>query len=272
MGGINVIDVAHEKLCVLRARLAEIGSCLVAFSAGVDSTFLLKVAVDTLGREPVLAVTAHSPSLASDEAAEAEQLARLIGARLRIVKTRELDDPAYRANRGDRCYVCKRTLFTAMREIAKETGARHLLYGAIVDDLADDRPGHRAAQEFQVLSPLQEAGLTKQEIRELSRELGLPTWDKPQMACLASRIPRGSEVTADKLGVVEAAERMVRQAGFRQVRVRHQGLAARIEVEPQDIQRLRAAMETGDLIRRVQALGFADVLCDPQGYRTTSAV
>lgn len=265
------MSALHEKYRRLQARLAELGPCLVAFSAGVDSTFLLKVAVDTLGRDAVLAVTARSASLTEEELQDAERLASQIGARLRLVETHELEDAEYRANTGTRCYICKRTLFTAMRDIARDAGARHLLYGAIVDDLADDRPGHRAAQEFQVLSPLQEAGLTKAEIRELSRELGLPTWDKPQMACLASRIPRGTAVTVKKLRIVAAAERIVRQAGFRQVRVRHHGDAARIEVEPQDVPRLQRLMAQGGLVAALQALGFQQVFCDPDGYRTATA-
>ena len=262
---------ASEKLAQLRERLAGLGSCLIAFSAGVDSTFLLKVAIDVLGRDAVLAVTARSPSLAGDEAAEAERLAAQLGARLRIVDTQELDDPEYRANTGTRCYVCKRTLFTVMRDLARELDARHILYGAIIDDLSDDRPGHRAARECQVLSPLQDAGLTKAEIRELSRALGLPTWDKPQMACLASRIPRGSVVTEEKLRAVEAAERLVKVAGFRQVRVRHHGTTARIEVEPHDVSRLSALVAGRAFAADFQLLGFHQIECDPHGYRTGTA-
>ena len=267
-----MFSTSPNKLAHLQQRLSGLGPCLVALSAGVDSTFLLKVAVDVLGRDAVLAVTARSASLASEEAVAAEELARLIGARHRVIDTNELENPDYRANRGDRCYFCKRTLFTAMRGIAQELGARHLLYGAIVDDLSDDRPGHRAAQEFEVLSSLQEAGLTKVEIRELSRELGLPTWNKPQLACLSSRIPRGDEVTVEKLRVVESAEHIVRLAGFHQVRVRHHGAVARIEVEPQDISRLQQLLANGRLVSELHALGFHDVVCDPHGYRTAAAI
>lgn len=259
---------APEKLAQLRERLASLQSCLVAFSGGVDSTFLLKVAVDVLGRDAVLAILARSPSLPTSERDEAQALAGHIGARLEIIETHELENARYRANTGDRCYFCKHTLFTVMRQRAAALRVSHLLYGAIVDDLADDRPGHRAARECDVLSPLQEVGLTKQEIRELSREMDLPTWDKPQMACLASRVPVGSEVTEEKLRAVEAAERLIRGLGFRQVRVRHHGPLARIEVEPQDLPRLSGLLASGGLADAFQQLGFVEITCDVYGRRS----
>ncbi len=255
----------HQRL---QAHLAQLDRCLIAFSAGVDSTFLLKVAVEILGRARALAVTACSPSLAIEEAQAASTLARQIGAQLIWLETEELANPNYQANTPQRCYFCKHALFAGMAFLARQLDIRTLLYGAILDDLQDVRPGQRAAEEFHVQAPLQEVGLTKAEIRALSRQLGLATWDKPQLACLASRIPHGLEVTEERLHRVEHAERLVRAAGFVQVRVRHHATLARIEVEPADIPRLRALLADGGLTRQLQALGFAEVHCDPHGYRS----
>jgi uncharacterized protein len=255
----------------LKRILADIGPCVVAFSGGVDSTFLLKVAHDVLAGD-VLAVTAVSPSLAAAERREAELLAVGIGARHRLVPTAEMDDPDYARNDGRRCYFCKRELFGVLHRIAAEAGDRPVVYGAIPDDLGEERPGMRAAAEAGVRAPLVEAGLGKEAIRRLSRRLGLPTWDKPAMACLASRLPRHTPVTVASLRLVERAEAAVRALGYRQVRVRlqHAG-GARIELDREGLARAGRPAARRRLLAAVLAAGFASASIDPRGYRPGGA-
>jgi pyridinium-3,5-biscarboxylic acid mononucleotide sulfurtransferase len=250
----------------LKRILGDLGPCLVAFSAGVDSTFLLKVAHDVLG-EDVLAITAVSPSLARSERDEARALARLIGARHRFVETREVEDPRYARNDSQRCYYCKSALFGVLAALVSEAGGRSIVYGAIVDDLADDRPGMRAAREAGARAPLVEAGLTKEMVRLFSRRLGLPTWDKPAMACLASRVPRGMPVTRPALRRVENAEAAVRALGYRQVRVRIQGEGARVELDREGLAKSTPPVEARRLIQAVLDAGFVTACIDPEGYR-----
>jgi pyridinium-3,5-biscarboxylic acid mononucleotide sulfurtransferase len=257
------METRHAEL---KRVLRDIGPCLVAFSGGVDSTLLLRVACDVLG-DRVTAITAVSPSLAAAEREEAGFLARLIGARHEFVETRELDDPRYARNDAGRCYYCKSELFRVLRRLAAAAGGRTLVYGAITDDLGDDRPGMRAAAEAGVRAPLVEAGLTKEMVRDLSRSLGLPTWDKPAMACLASRLPRFVPVTPAMLLRVERAETAIKALGYRQVRVRVQGDGARVELDREGLAQSSRATEGILVIQAVLAAGFGTAVIDPEGYR-----
>jgi uncharacterized protein len=258
-----------NKLDALRRSLSDMQSVLVAYSGGVDSTFLLKVAHDTLGDRAV-AVTALSESYARAELEDSRQFAGQIGARQILIETDELERLGYRENSPERCFFCKDELFTKLAPLAEKEGLRYVVYGEIADDRSDHRPGARAAKEHNVRAPLADAGLTKLEIRRLSKELGLPTWDKPSMACLSSRIPYGSEVTPEKLAKVEKAEEVLRGLGLRQYRVRHHDTIARIEVDPRDFEELVRSPLREMVIEKIKAVGYQYVALDLQGYRTGS--
>lgn len=257
----------NAKLDHLRALLRTLESVVVAYSGGVDSAFLLKVAFDTLG-ERALAVTAVSPSLAQAELAEAQAVAQAIGASLVLIDSHEVDDPRYLANQANRCYFCKDEVYGLLANYAHAHGYRAVVDGANLDDLKDMRPGRQAAKEQGILSPLVEAGFRKADIRAASRDLGLSTWDKPAMACLSSRIPYGTPITLHNLSQVERAELYLRPLGLSQLRVRHHGDTARIEVAAEDIPTLLA--HRVEIVARFQGLGYTYVTLDLDGYRTGS--
>jgi uncharacterized protein len=242
-------------------------SVIVAFSAGVDSTFVAAVAADVLG-ERALAVIGVSPSIPASEVEEAKALAAQIGIRHVLLGTSEMDRPGYVENSPQRCYHCKTELYSLLEEMSDVDGYAYVADGCNMDDLGDHRPGRVAASEHRVRSPLIEAGLTKAEIRELSKERGLPTWDKPAMACLSSRIPYGTPVTVDALDQIGAAEAFLRGLGIRQLRVRHHGDVARIEVESENI---AAVVENRErIVRRLKNLGYQYVTIDLAGFRSGS--
>jgi uncharacterized protein len=265
---MQLLDGKRERLYGL---LRDLESVAVAYSGGVDSTYLLAAALDALGPERVLAVTAVSPTYPASEREAGMAIARQIGARQQFVHTDELDDPRFANNPPERCYYCKSHLFQDLHEIARAEGLRHVVYGATQDDLGDHRPGMRAAREMGARAPLLEAGLAKDDVRALSREANLPTWDKPAMACLASRFPYRQAITGEALSRVEQAEDVLRdEIGLRQVRVRDYGPIARLEVEPSAFDRLMVEGVRERVVTRLKELGYVYVALDLEGFRSGS--
>jgi len=259
----------QEKYQILKDNMKKRGSAAIAFSGGVDSTFLVKVAHEVLG-DKMIAVTATSSTYPERELKEAIKYAKDMGVKHLIISSEELDIEGFASNPTNRCYYCKKELFTKINAIAKENGVEYVFDGSNIDDDGDYRPGMQAARELEVISPLKEAKLTKDDIRELSKDLGLPTWNKPAFACLSSRFPYGNEITAPKLKMVDEAEQFLLDMGIRQVRVRHHGEIARIEVAPEERTRFFDIEVMNRIGERFKQIGFTYVTLDMLGYRTGS--
>ena len=262
------MDRVEERLSALEEIVAPHGSALVAFSGGVDSSLALAICARALPKERVLAVTSNNETYLPSELDLARRFADSLGVEHLIVNTRELDDPSYARNPANRCYFCKSTLYSDLHKIAGERGYACVVDGANADDEGDYRPGRKAAKELGVVSPLSMAKMGKAEVRELARHLGLPSWDKPALACLSSRFPYGQEITAEKLAQVARAEEFLRERGLQQVRVRHHGEIARLEVGPHEMERAFALRE--EISAELKEAGFLYVALDLSGYEAGS--
>lgn len=266
---VSLSPHAARALEKLRETIRRAGPMVVGFSGGADSALLLKAAVETLG-DRVLAVTAVSPSLPAAELEEARALAAEMGASLRLVESHEMEEEGYRENSPRRCYFCKAELFRILKEEAARTGYPSIAFGAITDDMGDFRPGMDAAREVGALAPLLEAGIGKADVREISRHLGIPTWNKPASACLSSRVPFGTRIDTTILARIEAAEAVLHSEGLRQVRVRDHGEVARIECLPGQMERLMDPERRGRIDAALREVGYRYVALDLRGYRTGS--
>jgi uncharacterized protein len=259
-----------DKYNSLQEILKKLDRVIVAYSGGVDSTFLLKAAVVTLGVEKVLACIAEGPSLPQSQYLQAVETAKEMGVEVRTVKPNELADAKYAANKADRCFRCKSHLYKMLADIAKKEKFGYVVCGCNFDDKSDFRPGNKAAEVFGVRCPLMEAELTKEDIRNLSRQKGLPTADVPASPCLASRIAYGLEITEQRLRQVEAAEEVIRGLGIAEFRVRHHDIIARIEVHREDFEKITAEPNRSEIVKKLQELGFTYVTIDMQGFRSGS--
>lgn len=265
----RISDKTQKKFENLKNILKSMKKVLVAFSGGVDSTFLLKVAHDVLGPN-VMAVIASSATYPEKEQQEALRIAEDLNVKHRVIQTKELDDPHFRDNPPERCYFCKKELFSRLKEIAAEENIPHICDGSNFEDSFDFRPGSRAAEELEVRSPLKEARLDKSEIRVLSKKLGLPTWDKPAMACLSSRFPYYTAIDEESLRQIDAAEEYLRSKGFSQLRVRHHGHIARIEIDPADFSAMIDKEAREEIVAELKKIGYLYITLDLTGYRTGS--
>ena len=259
----------QDKLNQLKAHIKKLGALTVAYSGGVDSTFLLKVAHDVL-RDRVIAVTATSLTYPERELNEAKDFVRDNGISHIVIHSEEMDIEGFSSNPVNRCYLCKKELFSKIREIAGQNGISYIAEGSNMDDLGDYRPGMQAIRELNILSPLKDAGMTKEDIRILSRQMKLPTWDKPAFACLSSRFPYGEQITREKLAMVDQAEQYLLDLGFKQVRVRHHGELARIEVAESEREKFFNLELMEKIDRKFREIGFAYTALDLKGYRTGS--
>jgi uncharacterized protein len=258
-----------EREALLLSRLANLSSVIVALSGGADSAYLAWAAYRALS-ERALSVTALSPSFSAHDRVMVEEFVRKLGVRHEFIETHEMENPSYRANEPDRCFFCKDELFSKLDQLALARGFAAVAYGVNADDTLDFRPGHRAATNHQVLAPLLDAGLRKAEIRTLSHRAGLPTWDRPASACLASRLPYGTEVTPERLALVERGEAALRELGFRQFRVRLHDKLARVEIAPEEMPRALSLQMSAAIADRLKAAGFSYVALDLEGYRQGS--
>lgn len=265
----EIIPTILSKYEKLKNLLGEMGKVLVAFSGGVDSSFLLKVAVDVLG-ENVLAVIASSETYPEKERDEAVKLAKRLNVRHKVIQTKELENPDFAHNPPERCYFCKMELFSKLKDIAESDGIPHVLDGSNFEDTSDFRPGAKAAEELGVRSPLKEVGLVKQEIRQLSKYVDLPTWNKPSLACLSSRFPYFTEIESESLKQVAQAEEFLKGLGFNQVRVRHHGQIARVEIEPQEFSKIVERATKEKIINAFKKFGFIYIALDLAGFRSGS--
>ena len=260
----------EDKFARLKEIFVSMGKVVVAYSGGVDSTLLLKAAKETLGGEHVLAVTALSPLYPDRELAGAKRMAQEMGVKHILIESNELEIEGFSKNPSNRCYFCKKELFEEMRNLARKESISYVVEGSTLDDVKDHRPGKKAIEELGIRSPLQETGFTKEDVRELSRMLGLPTWDKPSFACLASRFPYGEEITPEGLKMVDQAEDFLFSLGFKQVRVRHYQNLARIEVYPEEMSRLMNGSLREKIVNRLKEIGYRYVTLDLQGFRSGS--
>ncbi|HET7259391.1 MAG TPA: ATP-dependent sacrificial sulfur transferase LarE [Candidatus Acidoferrum sp.] len=260
---------SSEKESLLKQRLSEFPSLIVALSGGADSAYLAWAAQGVMG-ERALSVTALSPSYSAHDRAVVEDFVLRLGVRHEFIETHEMENPKYRANAADRCYFCKDELFSVLDTMAQERGFAAIAYGVNADDTLDFRPGHRAATEHRALAPLLDAGLHKHEIRLLSERAGLPTWDRPASACLASRVPYGTEVTPERLALIERGEAALRELGFRQFRVRLHDKLARVEIAPEEMARALSPDMAAAISARLKGAGFTFVALDLEGYRQGS--
>ncbi|OGC10157.1 TIGR00268 family protein [candidate division WOR-1 bacterium RIFOXYC2_FULL_37_10] len=252
----------------LKSILKKFKKVLLAYSGGVDSTFLLKVAIDTLGKENVLAIIAKSETYPKSEEKKAIDIAKNLSANCRVIKTCEFSDKNFIKNPRDRCYYCKKELFSKLSKLAKKEKIKYIIDGSNKDDLSDYRPGTIAKKEFGIRSPLQESGFTKEAVRELSRKLSLKTWNKPALACLASRIPYGTKITKEKLNRINKSEEFLKSLGFGQLRVRDHGDLARIEVDKKEFSKILNKKITEKITKKLKNLGYNYITIDIQGYRT----